>query len=132
MSLITGYAAALLFALNLSMYALFYIIRKSSSRRVRIYVARYTRQIMKSHSAVGIAGSFAIILHIYTVTDGGSFFASKPVYTTGVVAGAFLILTLLSGYLRSRKANGFRRRNHQRASLFFTLTVIVHITMSSL
>jgi hypothetical protein len=119
--------AVILILLNINMYFIFLIIRKSKVRKVKLTLAKISRKVMKLHVPIAISAASLIVLHITFILISIPLDVSKPKFITGLIAASGLIFTLLAGYLRSRKATGKRRRAHIIAAFTFFLFVLIHI-----
>jgi hypothetical protein len=122
--------AVILILLNLNMYFIFFIIRKSKKRKVKLTLAKISRKVMKVHVPIAISASCLIILHIIFIVFSIPFDLSKPKLLTGLLAVVGLFLTLLAGYLRSKKASGTRRKSHILTAFAFFVLAILHIFSS--
>lgn len=121
--------AIILFIININMYFIFLVIRKSKQRSMKISLAKISRKMMKSHRLLGITGAIMIVFHVtIMVTKLGSVIGlSSGKFIAGYVSVSFLISTLFAGYLRHKKASKFRRKFHLFSALSFGIAFLVHI-----
>jgi hypothetical protein len=119
----------ILFIVNINMYFIFLVIRNTSQRQVKIRLAKFSRVLMKWHIRIGITGAILILAHAMI-----NFSQMGPVLgfahlklLSGYLAITLLSLTLLAGYLRHKKASGFRRRFHLVTAMLFLTAFLVHI-----
>jgi hypothetical protein len=119
--------AVILILLNINMYFIFLIIRKSKVRKVKLTLAKISRKVMKLHVPIAISAASLIVLHIAFIFISIPLDFSKPKFITGLIAASGLIFTLLAGFMRSRKATGTRRRAHIMTAFAFFLFILVHI-----
>lgn len=121
---ILAQVAFILFLVNLNMYFIFLLIRKSKVRNVKIKLARISKQMMRYHIPSAITATGLILFHstiMLFVHDWSLKTAS------GVSAIGALFILLFSGLLRRQKATGMRRRLHYRTAFLFFTFVLVHI-----
>ncbi|MGG5252402.1 hypothetical protein ACQYAD_02520 [Neobacillus sp. SM06] len=122
-------AAILLFFININMYFVFLLIRKTSVRKVKIRLAKISRFLMKWHIKMALLGTLAIVGHaainLSKLAPIIGFFHVKVL--TGYFAFALLLVTLFAGYLRHKRASGFRRRFHLISAMIFLLAFLLHM-----
>ena len=119
--------AVVLVMLNLNMYFIFVIIRKSSSRNVKIRLAKISRRAMKIHVPIAISAASLIVIHIALIALNSHLDFKNIKIITGILAVTGLIFVLAAGYLRSRKATGKRRKFHILTAFTFFMLIVVHI-----
>jgi hypothetical protein len=121
--------AIVLFFINVNMYFIFLVIRKSSVRKVKIRLAKFSRYMMKWHIKIGIAGTILIIGHaIINLNQFGPIVGYAHLkLLTGYLATIGLSVTLLAGYLRHKKASGFLRKFHLVSAMTFFILFIIHM-----
>jgi hypothetical protein len=127
MATIFSQFAVILVLLNINMYFIFLIIRKTKKRKVKLTLAKLSRKVMKVHVPIAISAASLIILHIIFIIFSISFDLTKPKLLTGLLAVIGLFFTLLAGYLRSKKATGNRRKYHIMTAFIFFIVALVHI-----
>lgn len=127
MATVFSQVAVIFILLNLNMYFIFLIIRKSRKRKVKLLLAKISRKVMKLHVPFAISAASLIILHIVFIITNIPFDLTKPKLVTGLIATVGLLHTLFAGYLRSRKASGIRRKSHIIAAFTFFIFVFFHI-----
>ncbi|MBE4907549.1 hypothetical protein IMZ08_05660 [Bacillus luteolus] len=133
LSVITGQllaqAGILLFLVNVNMYFIFLVIRKSKIRKLRTTLAKLSRKMMKVHIPLGIVGTAFVTIHaIIMLIELGNrigFFHGKLV--SGYLSISFLMLTLFAGYLRHKKSSGFRKKFHRTTAFAFTVAFTIHL-----
>lgn len=121
--------AMLLFLVNINMYFIFLVIRKTSIRKVKIRLAKFSRYFMKWHIPIAVLGTSTIIGHAAI-----NLYAIAPLLGwghlklwSGVLALVTLAVVLFAGWLRHKKASGFRRRFHLTAAMIFLVIFLVHM-----
>jgi hypothetical protein len=119
--------AVVLLLLNINMYFIFLIIRKTKKRKVKLTLAKISRKVMKLHVPIAISASSLILLHIIFITMSIPFDLAKLKLATGLIAAVGLLLTLMAGYMRSKKASGIRRKTHILAAYTFLALTLIHI-----
>jgi predicted anti-sigma-YlaC factor YlaD len=127
MATIFSQFAVILVLLNINMYFIFLIIRKTKKRKVKLTLAKLSRKVMKVHVPIAISATSLIILHIIFIVFSIPFDLTKPKLITGLLAVIGLFFTLLAGYLRSKKATGTRRKSHIITAFIFFIVALVHI-----
>jgi predicted anti-sigma-YlaC factor YlaD len=127
MATIFSQLAVILVLLNINMYFIFLIIRKTKKRKVKLTLAKLSRKVMKVHVPIAISAASLIILHIIFIIFSIPFDLTKPKLLTGLLAVIGLFFTLLAGYLRSKKATGNRRKYHIMTAFIFFIVALVHI-----
>ena len=121
--------AVLLFIINLNMYFIFLVIRKSKIRKVKIALSKLSRKMMKVHIPTAIIATSLIIIHasIMIVELGGRIGFAHPKMVTGYIGMTMLSLTILGGVRRHKKASGFRRRFHLVMAMIFGIAFLLHL-----
>lgn len=121
--------AMVLFLININMYFIFLVIRKTSVRQVKIRLAKFSRVMMKWHISIAITATTIIIVHaainLYEIAPVIGFNNLKLI--SGYLAISFLFLTLAAGYLRHKKSSGFRRKFHLITAMIFFLVFLLHM-----
>ncbi|MEH7490619.1 hypothetical protein [Neobacillus niacini] len=121
--------AMVLFLININMYFIFLVIRKTSVRQVKIRLAKFSRVMMKWHISIAVTGTTIIIGHaainLFEIAPVIGFDNLKLI--SGYLAIIFLFLTLAAGYLRHKKSSGFRRKFHLTTATIFFLIFLVHM-----
>jgi hypothetical protein len=121
--------AMVLFLININMYFIFLVIRKTSVRQVKIRLAKFSRVMMKWHISIAITATTIIIGHaainLYEIAPIIGFSDLKLV--SGYLAISFLLLTLAAGYLRHKRSSGIRRKFHLTTAMLFFLVFLVHM-----
>lgn len=120
--------AMILFIFNVNMYFIFLIIRKTKQRKVKIRLATFSRYFMKWHIKIAMTATLLIIGHA-----GINLFKIGPVIgyghikmLMGYTSFVFLLVTLIAGYMRHKKASGFRKKFHRIAAMIFTVSFLIH------
>lgn len=121
--------AMVLFLININMYFIFLVIRKTSVRQVKIRLAKFSRVMMKWHISIAITATTIIIGHavinLYEIAPIIGFGNLKLI--SGYLATSILLLTLAAGYLRHKKSSGFRRKFHLISAMAFFLVFLIHM-----
>jgi hypothetical protein len=121
--------AMILFLVNINMYFIFLVIRKSSVRQVKIRLAKFSRVMMKWHISIAVTATTIIIGHavinLYEIAPVVGFGDLKLV--SGYLTISILLLTLSAGYLRHKKLSGFRRKFHLTTAMVFFLVFLIHM-----
>ena len=121
--------AMFLFLVNINMYFVFLVIRRSSVRQVKIRLAKFSRIMMKWHIKIAISATTIIFGHaainLYEIAPVIGYSNFKLV--SGYLAIAVLSLTLAAGYLRHKKASGFRRKFHLITAMAFFIFFLIHM-----
>ncbi|SEN25783.1 hypothetical protein SAMN05192533_110192 [Mesobacillus persicus] len=118
--------AFVFFLINLNMYFVFLMIRKSKIRDVKIKLARISKKMMKFHVPLAITATTLIICHAVIM-----FYAQSDLLNYKTVTGVFLFgvlsILLFSGILRRKKATGKRRKFHYTMAFLFFGLILLHI-----
>ncbi|GHI00722.1 hypothetical protein [Neobacillus kokaensis] len=119
----------ILFLININMYFIFLVIRKTSVRQVKIRLAKFSRHFMKWHIPIAIWGTVVIVGHaIINLTQIGPLIGFTHLkLLTGYLAFAMLCPTLFAGWLRHKKASGFRRKFHLTTAMTFLGIFVIHM-----
>jgi hypothetical protein len=121
--------AVILFLININMYFIFFVIRKTTLRKVKIRLAKVSRVIMKWHIKVAVLATTVIIGHafinLYEIGPVIGYGELKLV--SGYLAITLLSVTLVAGYLRHKKATGFRRKFHLVTAMTFLAAFLLHM-----
>jgi hypothetical protein len=93
--------AILLFFINLNMYFIFLVIRKTSVRKVKVQLAKFSRKMMKWHIPIAILGTTVIVGHaaINLSVLGPVVSYVHVKFLSGYFAFFLLLITLFAGYL---------------------------------
>lgn len=122
-----GQGAFVLFLLNLNMYFVFLLIRKSPVRDVKVRLARISKRMMKFHIPLAVTGTVLIAGHVvlmgYSHID--KLLQAKTI--SGAMAIALLGTVLFTGYRRHKKSTGKRRKNHYTTAFLFIAVALGHI-----
>lgn len=119
--------AVILFVINVNMYFIFLIIRKSKAKGVKKTLALFSRKMMKFHVPIAITATALICIHavIMISLHPLEIFDIKKI--SGLLTILILMVHLFSGWLRRKKASGFRRLFHLRMAFIFLTFFLVHI-----
>lgn len=121
--------AIILFFVNINMYFIFLVIRKTSVRNVKVRLAKFSRQMMKFHIPIALLGTTIIIFHAaINVKEFGPVVGYGHLkLISGFLAFLLLVFTLFAGYLRHLKASGFRRKFHLLLAMIFLAAILLHM-----
>jgi hypothetical protein len=121
--------AVILFVVNINMYFIFLVIRKTSVRKVKVRLAKFSRVLMKWHIHVAVLGTSVIIGHaaINLYELGTVLGLGHLKLVSGYLALTILTFTLFAGYLRHKKSSGFRRKFHLTAAMVFLAAFLLHM-----
>jgi hypothetical protein len=121
--------AMILFVFNVNMYFIFLIIRKTKQREIKIRLATFSRYFMKWHIKIAITATLLITAHVLI-----NFFKMGPLIgyenikmIMGYSTFIFLMITLFGGYLRHKKASGFRKKFHRTIAFVFIVLLLIHM-----
>jgi hypothetical protein len=119
----------LLFFININMYFIFLVIRKSSIRKVKICLAKFSRVLMKWHIKIAILGTTVIIGHAaINLSEIGPLIGYIHLkLLSGYLSILLLTVTLAAGYLRHKKASGFRKKFHRTIAMTFLISFLIHM-----
>jgi hypothetical protein len=121
--------AILLFFINVNMYFIFFVIRNSKVRSIKITLSKMSRKMMKTHIPIALAGTSLIVLHagimLFQLGETIGFLHLKMI--TGFFGIFMLSLTLFAGVLRHKKSSGFLRKFHLTTAVIFTGIFIIHL-----
>lgn len=119
----------ILFLININMYFIFRVIRRSKVRKLKIYLAKMSRKMMKAHIPIATLGTVMIVFHscIMLLQVGEIIGYTHSKLVSGYGAILFLCMTLFAGYLRHKKATGFRRKFHLSSAVFFAVVFTIHL-----
>jgi hypothetical protein len=120
-------AAFILFLINVNMYFVFLLIRKSKVRNVKVQLAKISKRMMKYHIPIAFTAALLIIIHAFIMLFVSYEHLWKPKTTSGAIAIGLLLLLFYSGLLRRWKASGNRRRFHYITAFVFIILVFIHI-----
>ncbi|CRK83117.1 hypothetical protein [Neobacillus massiliamazoniensis] len=121
--------AMILFIFNVNMYFIFLIIRKTNKREVKIRLATFSRYFMKWHIKISISSTILIVGHVLInlVKIGPVIGYENIKMLMGYTSFVFLLVTLFAGYLRHKKATGFRKKFHRITAMIFTVLFLIHM-----
>lgn len=124
---IIAQAAFILFLININMYFVFLLIRKSKIRNVKVKLAQISKKMMRYHIPIAITASLLIIVHAALMISAYVTDLWKAKTVCGAAAIGILIILLFSGLLRRWKASGKRRKFHFTMAFVFFGFVILHV-----
>ncbi|EKN66716.1 hypothetical protein BABA_14702 [Neobacillus bataviensis LMG 21833] len=121
--------AVVLFFVNINMYFIFLVIRKTSVRKVKIRLAKFSRYFMKWHIKIALLGATVIIGHglINFYELGPLLGYGHMKLWSGYLSILLLGITLFAGYLRHKKASGLRRKFHLISAMTFLSAFLLHM-----
>lgn len=113
------------------MYFVFLVIRKTSQRKIKIALAKFSRHLMKWHIKIALTATAIIIGHvtINLLKIGPMIGYTHLKMLTGYLTFLFLVPTLWAGYLRHKKASGFRKKFHRTLAIVFTALIFIHMVI---
>lgn len=119
----------LLFIINVNMYFILLVIRKSPQRKVKVSLAKFSRRMMKGHIRIAVSGTILIVFHAWIMFNkiGATLGYYHLKLVSGYLAIFFLAITLFSGYLRHKKSSGYRRKFHLGSAMIFALAFLIHL-----
>lgn len=120
-------AAFILFLINVNMYFVFLLIRKSKVRNVKVKLAKISKRMMKYHIPIAVTATSLIIIHTAIMISVELDHLWKAKTTSGALTLGILLLLLYSGLLRRWKASGKRRRFHHVMAFVFLGLVFIHV-----
>ena len=120
-------AAFFLFLINVNMYFVFLLIRKSKVRSMKVKLAKISKGMMKYHIPIAITASLLILFHAIIMIYARLEHLWKAKIIIGAVTMCVLIVLLCSGLLRRWKATGKRRKFHYIMAFIFFGFVMLHI-----
>lgn len=119
--------AVILFLININMYFIFLIIRKSKIKEIKKKLALFSRKMMKLHVPIAITAASFISIHAILMLSFHPISILDIKKLTGIAALGVLLVHLYSGWLRSNKASGVRRKFHLRMAFVFLFFFLVHV-----
>lgn len=121
--------AMILFIINVNMYFIFLVIRKTKQRDIKIRLATFSRYFMKWHIKIAITAAILIIGHVLiNLYKIGPVIGYENVkMLMGYTSFILLIVTLVAGYLRHKKATGFRKKFHRITAMVFSVLFLIHM-----
>lgn len=121
--------AIILFIVNVNMYFIFLVIRRTKVRKLKIALAKMSRYMMKSHIKLAVIGTILIVFHggIMLFQLGDIVGYTNPKIISGILAILCLAVTLIAGYQRHKKSSGFRRKFHYTTAFIFTFIFLLHL-----
>ena len=119
----------LLFIINVNMYFILLVIRKTPQRNIKISLAKFSRKMMKWHIRIASSGTIFIVFHAWIMinTIGATLGYNHLKLVSGYMSIFSLSITLLSGYLRHKKASGYRRKFHLISAMTFAVISLFHL-----
>jgi hypothetical protein len=117
-------SAFILFLINLNMYFVFLLIRKSKIRDVKVKLAKISKKMMKYHVPIAVTATMLIIAHAIIMISAHLEDFWKAKTASGVISMGILAILFYSGLLRRWKSSGKRRKFHYvMAFVFFGFTL---------
>ena len=127
MGKIAAEVAFCLFLININMYFVFLLIRRSKVRNVKVKLAKLSKRMMKYHIPIAITALLLVIFHAMIMM----YVRLEHLWEAKIIMGAATILVLIillcSGLLRRWKATGNRRKFHYIMAFIFFGFTILHI-----
>lgn len=124
---IVAQAAFILFLININMFFVFLLIRKSKVRNVKIKLAKISKRMMKYHIPIALTSSTLILIHAVIMINAYFERLLNIKTLSGAITFGVLIILLFSGLLRRWKASGNRRKFHYTMAFLFFAFVILHV-----
>ncbi|MDQ0339102.1 hypothetical protein J2S00_001888 [Caldalkalibacillus uzonensis] len=124
---LTSQTALILFLVNVNMYFIFLVIRKSKVRKIKVSLAKISRYMMKAHIPLAVTGTSLILIHAVLMLLYHTLSVIHIKMLSGMAALFVLAGVLSSGYLRHKKASGKRRKWHLVMAFIFMGVAIIHI-----
>lgn len=121
--------SVVLVLMNLNLYFVFLIIRKTNVRKVKVKLAKFSRKAMKLHIPIAVSAVAFIIIHAILMMMNHPHYLTSAKFVSGYVAIFLFIMLLITGYLRHLKSTGLRRRSHFITAFTFFTFVLIHIFM---
>ncbi len=119
--------AFILFLVNVNMYFVFLLIRKSKVRNVKVRLAKISKTMMKYHIPLAITATLLILTHTAMMINAHSSQLWSVKTAAGALSLSLLAVLLYSGWLRRQKATGKRRKSHYTMAFTFFSFVLLHI-----
>ncbi len=121
--------AILLFIVNVNMYFVFLVIRKTPQRKVKISLAKFSRWMMKGHIKIAVSGAILIVIHALIMLNqfGPTLGYGHMKLLSGYLAICLLTVTLYTGFLRHKKSSGYRRKFHLASAMTFAVVFLFHL-----
>ncbi|MGN7398546.1 hypothetical protein ACTHO0_01730 [Cytobacillus praedii] len=120
-------AAFILFLINVNMYFVFLLIRKSKVRNVKVKLAKISKRMMKYHIPIAVSAASLIIVHAVIMFSAHFDHLWITKTTSGMFTMCLMLLLMYSGLLRRWKATGKRRKFHYVMAFLFLGFVFIHI-----
>lgn len=114
---------------NLNLFFVFLIIRKSKVRDVKIMLAKFSRKAMRLHIPIAVSATAFIIIHALLMIMNHPSYLTSLKFISGYCAIFLLIFLLVTGYRRHLMSTGFRRKSHLAMAFIFFTAVLIHIFM---
>ncbi|ADU31190.1 hypothetical protein [Evansella cellulosilytica] len=123
--MLSGVFALLLFFCNISIYFLFLSIRKCKKRSLQIFLAKLARKWMRIHQPVAYLIFTVILIHFLLTLMHHYQFTSKTI--AGLLAAIILVILLISGFIRQRRANKKRKLFHRTMAFLCLFFIMIHV-----
>ena len=120
-------AAFILFLINVNMYFVFFLIRKSKVRNVKVKLAKISKRMMKYHIPIAVTAASLIIAHAMIMIAAHFDHPWITKTTSGMITMCLMLILMYSGLLRRWKATGKRRRFHYVMAFLYIGFVFIHI-----
>lgn len=127
--LLCAQIASVLFLANLNLHFTILVIRKSTIQSVKTSFVKISRKLMRFHIPFAITGTAIILIHAVIMLRHYTAFLgwTNPKLISGFVAILVLGANLFAGYLRHKRASGFRRKFHLRMAMTFAVFALIHL-----
>lgn len=120
-----GRTAVAYFVFAFVLYLFLLAIQNLPHGRLNRRLVGFTRRYIRFHKAAAIIGALWIAVHAYGMLQYISIQQTQAV--TGLLTLVSLAAVLFSGYLRSRRSSGRRRRYHRYLSFVFIFFLLFHL-----
>ncbi len=124
---LVAHIAFILILININMYFVFLLIRKSKIRNVKVKLAKISKKMMTYHIPIAVTASLLILFHAAIMVYAHMEHLWRAKTISGSVAISILIVLLYSGLLRRWKASGRRRRFHYITAFVFFGFLLSHV-----
>ncbi|WP_313801238.1 hypothetical protein [Cytobacillus sp.] len=124
---IIAQVAFILLLINVNMYFVFLLIRKSKGRNVKVRLAKISKRMMSYHIPIAVTAASLVSIHAAIMISLHYEHLWKAKTVSGVISLGLLPLLLYSGLLRRWKATGYRRTFHYIMAFVFIIHIFIHI-----
>lgn len=128
--MLIGFIGLLFYLFNWTRHAVFQTIRLVQERKTKIKIAQVSRKVVPFHHWIGTTALLFVIWHaVLAIRKYGGFSFLSLKMGSGLAAGAFLLMLVLSGWIRLFYSTVMMRKIHLYLGMVLFFLIVVHLLL---